>query len=319
METIYQDYSEKGVAFYYIYKPLAHPEHNGYVSPFSLQERLMHVAEAKRRLGSGITWLADTMANDYHESMGRTPNSELVVDANGIVVARRSWSNPDALRADLERLVGPVDKPTQITDLDLPTQPALPTTVARGVVPRVDFPEGAMPMEIVPNIEDSKVPFYTKLRAEGTPSLYQTGSGTLYIGFHLDPLYEVHWNNEAPPLEFEITTPDGVSVTPAKTTGPTPEEIADADPREFLVEVSGAEPGGNMDLSVLYYACDNALTFCIPVRQDYQLTLARDVSHGWSQPMDENGNRIRAPMGMARGMGMGAPPGAPPPADATGG
>ena len=112
METVKVDYAPKGVQFFYVYKPLAHPELNHYVSPFTLEERLMHVHEAERRLGSSITWLADTMDNAYHEAMGRTPNSELVVGPDGLVVARRAWSNPAALRADLERLVGPVEHPT---------------------------------------------------------------------------------------------------------------------------------------------------------------------------------------------------------------
>ena len=67
--------------FFYIYKPLAHPEYENYVKPFTIQERLMHIMEAKRRLGSAaFTWLADTMDNDYHKIVGETPNSELVID-----------------------------------------------------------------------------------------------------------------------------------------------------------------------------------------------------------------------------------------------
>jgi hypothetical protein len=262
---------------------------NNYVSPFSLEERLMHVAEAKRRLGSSITWLADSMDNIYHNAMGQTPNSEMVIGPDGLVVARRSWSNPAGLRADLERIVGPVENPTTIADLDLPTQPPRPT-VARGIVPRVEHPQDAMPMLIEPQLDTAKVPFYAKLRAEGTPDLYQSGTGTMYIGFHLDPLYQVHWNNEAPPVEFEISAPDGVTVSPASMTGPVPEEPADADPREFLLDVSGAEPGTTLDLTFSYYACDDALTFCIPVKQDYTLTLAPDTSHGWSIPTDADGN-----------------------------
>ena len=75
--------------FYYVYKPLAHPEYNNYVTPFTLEERLMHVAESKRRLGSSIPWLADLMHNPWHEAMGRTPNSELVIDPDGRIAARR--------------------------------------------------------------------------------------------------------------------------------------------------------------------------------------------------------------------------------------
>lgn len=296
METIKIDYEPKGVRFFYIYKPLAHPEYDNYISPFTIEERLMHIAEAKRRLGSSITWLADTMDNAYHEAMGRTPNSELVVDPDGIVVVRRRWSRPAQLRKDLERLLGPVAEPTRISDLDLPTQPP-PPTVAKGIVPRIEIPDGAMPMEIEPIVESSQAPFYTKLRAEGTPELYRTGKGIMYIGFHLDPLYRVHWNNEAPPLKFEIKTPEGVQVTPAKGTAPDPEESADADPREFLIQVDAEKPGETLDLDLKYYACDDALTFCIPVQQQYKIHLSRDKNHGWSMPTRADGSidNTRAP------------------------
>ena len=265
--------------FYYIYKPLAHPEYNNYISPFSIEERLMHVAEAKRTLGSAIPWLADTMDNAYYDAVGETPNSEYIVDPEGVIVARRAWSNPDALRADLVRLLGKVDNPTTIADLDLPTQPPIPT-ISKGIIPRVERHPDLMPMLIDPVFNDSRIPFYAKLRAEATPDVYATGSGGLYVGFHLDPLYRVHWNNEVDPLEFEITAPEGVTVTPSRGVAPDPEAPADADPREFLLEIEGGTPGDTLDLRVQYFACDDALTFCIPVRQDYKVHLAQDTSHG---------------------------------------
>jgi len=282
------DYQPKGVEFFYIYKPLAHPEYENYISPFTIQERLMHVMEAKRRLGSSITWLADTMDNAYHEVVGLTPNSELVIDPNGVVVARRAWSNPEALRRDLERLVGPIDNETQISDLDLPMQEPI-GTVAKGIVPRVERPEGMMPMNVEPVLETSRTPFYTKLRVEGTPELYKTGSGTMYLGFHLDPLYRVHWNNEAPPMQYEITAPEGVTISPAKGTGAHPEDNADADPREFLLEVSADEPGKEFNIEVRYYACDDALTFCVPVKQEYSVALSQNWSHGWTMSTNPDG------------------------------
>jgi len=310
METVKLDYAPKGVKFFYIYKPLAHPEYLNYISPINIQERLMHVTEAKRRLGSSITWLADTMDNVYHKAGGETPNSELVVDPDGVIVVARSWSDPEALRKDLADMVGEVDNPTRISDLDLPTQPMIPT-VAKGVVPRVKRVGQYMPMESQAIQETSRVPFYTKLRAEGTNELFDTGTGTMYVGFHLDPLYRVHWNNEAPPMSFAVTAPDGITVTPSTVVGPDPEEDADADPREFLIEVESAAPGGTMDLQVRYYACDDALTFCVPVKQDYTITLARDTSHGASIQTDETGrivsggNRARREGG---GMGQRPPP-----------
>lgn len=266
--------------FFYIYKPLAHPELDNYISPFTLEERLMHVEEAKRRLGSSVTWLADTMTNDYHEAVGRTPNSEYVLDQNAVVVVRRIWSEPEALRADLAELVGEVVPPTEIEDLDLPQQEALPT-VAKGIVPRVPMPKSAMPLEITPKVGESRIPFYAKLRAEGTSGLFREGKGTMYLGFHLDPLYRVHWNNEVDPVEYTIDPPEGVAVTPARGVAVDPEERADADPREFLVEVEGF-PGAELDLTVRYFACDDALTFCIPVEQQYTVALERDWNHDWS-------------------------------------
>ena len=41
METIYLDYAPKGVKFFYVYKALAHPEYERYVTPFTQDERLM--------------------------------------------------------------------------------------------------------------------------------------------------------------------------------------------------------------------------------------------------------------------------------------
>ena len=77
METIERDYSPKGVQFYYIYKSLAHPEYNNYIAPFTLEERLLHVREAQRTLGSRIPWLSDGMSNDLSKSLGGAPNAEL--------------------------------------------------------------------------------------------------------------------------------------------------------------------------------------------------------------------------------------------------
>ena len=149
---------------------------------------------------------------------------------------------------------------------------------------------GMMPMMVEPILETSRAPFYTKLRAEGTMDFYRTGSGTLYLGFHLDPLYRVHWNNEAPPMQYEIVADEGVTITPAAATGAHPEEKADADPREFLLEVDAAEPGHGFDLTVRYYACDDALTFCIPVKQEYRVTMSRNSAHGWTMTTNPDGS-----------------------------
>ena len=289
-----------GVDFYYIYKPLSHPEYDNYVSPVNLEERLMHVEEAKRRLGSSITWLADTMDNVWHTAMGRTPNAELVVGPDGGVVARRAWSNPNELQRDMERLLGPVENPTTIAELDLPTQPP-PPTVAKGIVPRLDLPSVMSSVLTEPLLEETEVPFYVKIRVEGDPALIATGKGTMYLGFHLDPLYRVHWNNEAGPVMFDFSYPEGVTITPPSGMGPEVDEPADADPREFLLDVDMGEVDAPLDLNVFYFACDDALTFCIPVTQSYKVHLERD-HHGFTIRTGPDGQiQPTGPPGAGRG------------------
>ena len=108
----------------------------------------------------------------------------------------------------------------------------------------------------------------------------RTGHGTLYLGFHIDPLYRMHWNNAAPPLEYDVTAPAGVQVTPAAGAFAVVEEPADADPREFLVDLRADDRSQPLDLRVTYYACDDANTFCVPVTQRYVVQLELDSDAG---------------------------------------
>ncbi len=277
METIERDYSPKGVKFFYVYKALAHPEYDGYVKAFTLEERLLHLKEAERRLGSRIPWLADNMGNGLKHLMGGMPNSEVIIDPNGQVVRRRQWSDPAALRRDLTRLIGPVDKPTRVEDLDMPTKPP-PTTVAKGIVPRVKTPPVMRALKLEPGT--SSKPYYVKLRAEVEPRFFKSGKSKMYIGFHLDPLYRVHWNNLTDPLSFEIDAPEGVEVTPAVGNAPKVKEEADADPREFMVRLTAKNRDKPLALRVKYYACDDDDTFCVLVEQSYTIELERDPDGG---------------------------------------
>ena len=116
-------------------------------------------------------------------------------------------------------------------------------------------------------------------------------TGKLYLGFFLDPLYEVHWNNRAEPIRFQVEAPDGVHIEPSTGQGPRVDTDADTDPREFLLDVvvrqadavrqpglRGAKPV--LKLTVTYFACDNAETFCVPVTQQYAIHLQADPDGG---------------------------------------
>ena len=89
----------------------------------------------------------------------------------------------------------------------------------------------------------------------------------MYLGFHLDPIHDVHWNNLVDPISFVVSVPDGTSVTPAKGSAPKVDQATDEDPREFLIEIdqwSGDEP---LTVSVRYFACSDTQEWCRLVEQ----------------------------------------------------
>ena len=299
--------------FYYIYKALAHPEHNGYVRPFTLKERLAHVKEAQRTLGSGFTWICDGLDNSLKHAMGNAPNSEFVIDGDGRVVRKRSWSDAKALRKDLVELVGPVGKPTDPATLKLKTAPPH-RAAASGVVKRIEVPGNLRALVIEPRHVESgprqeATPFYAKLRAEADADLLAGRSGTMFVRFMMDPLYHVHWNNLVEPIrvrfrgaavatggekqsrESEVAGRLDSRVQPAEWTGPTVKEPADIDPREFLVEVSPGESREPLVLEVHYFACHDQEGWCRPVTQVYTIHLRADRDGGWATRRRPGGGR----------------------------
>lgn len=291
METVYRDYSKRGVRFFYLYKALAHPEFNGYVTPYTKQERLQHVAEAKRTLGSEITWLCDTMDNVAKHALGNRPNSEFLIAPDGKVLVKRLWSNPSQLRADLERWVGPVEPVTSLADLEMKIPPP-PKRPARDVVARSRLPN-AQPLHVKPMRGlKSDTPFYVKLRAEADRDLIQQGHGKLYLGFFLDPLYKVHWNNQAQPPRWTVEVAGETTVVPQSGEGPQVAVAADIDPREFLVDVEKIRPGQALHVQLSYIACDDAETFCNPVTQTFEVVLEIDADGGRRFESSSGPNRL---------------------------
>ena len=291
---MYRDYSPRGVQFYYVYKALAHPETNGYVTPYTLAERLLHVREARRTLGSGIAWIADTMENDLKHALGDAPNSEFVIDAEGRVAGRRAWSDPHALRRDLEALCGPVENPTSAEDVQLETLPP-PEIAAKGVVPRLELPGDLRPLKVVPQLAGEPQPFYAKLRAEADDALLRRGQGTLYLGFFMDPIYGVHWNNLTKPIRVELAAAEGVEIEPATLRGPQVDEPGDSDPREFLVEVRSDAGRPALRLTVSYFACNDDEGWCKSVRQEYVVHLEADPDGGRVQRRGRAGRQATGP------------------------
>jgi hypothetical protein len=257
----------------------------------------MHVKEAERTLGSEIPWICDTMENDLKHGLGDAPNSEFIIDPQGKIVVRRSWSKPSELRSDLERLIGAVEHPTTVADLKMKT--ATPPKAAKtGIVERVKMPEQMQALKIDPAMI-SLEPFYVKLRAEAAREVTRTGSGKLYLGFHLDPLYNVHWNNLAAPLTFEIKTSSGTKITPASGEAPKVKVDSDGDPREFLLDIDAGRDASSFEVTVKYFACNDEEGWCKPVTQQYTVHLEVDT---------DGGNARRGGRSMGRGNRAGRPP-----------
>lgn len=264
--------------FFFVYKTLAHPELVGdYVQPFTLDERRAHARQAEKQLGATVPWLVDAMDNRLKHALGDRPNSEFVIDPKGKVVRKRAWSNPAQVRKDLEDLVGKVDKVTKESDIKLKLELPLKAAAERGVVPRIKRPR-MQAIEMEPVIDPKAPPFYAKLRAEADPDLLRTGKGQLYLGFHIDPFHDGHWNNLTPPLKYKLELPAGAKVAKAAGEAAKVLAVSDTDPREFLLDVEAWPADEPIKLTVTYSAC--VKDACHALKQEYVLHLRRDKDGG---------------------------------------
>jgi len=267
------------VKFYFVYKTLAHPELAGsYVQPFTIEERLAHARQADKQLGATVPWIVDTMDNRLKHALGDRPNSEFIIDPKGVVVRKRAWSHPAQVRKDLEELVGKADTFTREENIKLKLEPPLKAPAPRGTVPRLQRPRmQAIVME--PVIEKKGLPFYAKLRVEADGPLINRGEGQLYLGFHLDPFHDAHWNNLTSPLKFELELPKGAKFEKAAGEAAKVKASSDTDPREFLIDVANWPVDLPLKLTVTYSACVGERA-CHVVKQSYVLRRVRDIDGG---------------------------------------
>lgn len=261
---------------------MAHPETNNFLEPANLEERLQHIAEAKRMTGTEIPWLCDTMDDAATKAFGGTYNGEFVLDPHGKIVRQRFWSNPKTLRSDLAELVGSVKNPTRIEDLSVRFRPE-PRKIASGVVPTISLPRGLTPIKINYTPLAGDKPLYVKLRAELTPQKNAAGKFQMYLGFYPDPIHRVHWNNLAGRVRVEIDAPASMGISSPVLEGPKVDVDADVDPRMFLIDLDSKGNRETIKIKIHYVVCDDAETFCFPVTQEFEVTL-EPINNGSSRP-----------------------------------
>ena len=275
---MHQDYSPKGVKFLFVYKSLAHPELIGnYVQPFTMAERLAHARQAVKQLGATIPWIVDPMDNRLKHALGDRANSEFIIDPTGSIVRKRAWSDPVAVRKDLEELVGHVDSVTKPDELGLKVESVRTESTSNRQFARVSR-MGMFPLSAKPMIGDDAQPFYVKLRCEAELSVIDDENGKLYLGFHLDPLYEVHWNNLNKPLRFELEFPSEIKLSHKSGEAPQVSEESDINPREFMLDVEKWPADKTIKLTVMYFACTERE--CHEAQQTYVIHRKRDTDGG---------------------------------------
>ncbi len=237
---------------------------------------MAHIKSAYKELGNTIPWLCDNMKNELKHALGDRPNSEFIIDPEGRIVALRDWSNPDLLRGELAKLVGEVKEITRVSDLNLKIE-SKPNSIRKGIVQRPALPNGMRSLKV--EAKKSKHPYYVKLRCEADLSALRGEKGRLYLGFHLDPIHRVHWNNLAAPIEFEIIGIKDEELTPKTGKGPKVDVESDIDPREFVLDVNEF---GNKSfvVRVRYFACSDDQGWCKAVAQEYVVTMEADRDGG---------------------------------------
>ena len=276
VEAAARDYADRGVQFYYVYKTLAHPENHGYVEPLTLDERLKHIEDAQSVLGTEVTWLCDTLKNEVKHALGNAPNSAFVLDKAGVIVHMQSWFDEEELRTTLDDRVGAPEQRTSHEALRLPEV----QRVGGGerVLPRLQVPSNLVAVHVRPQppLEDH----YAKLRAEVTPEVLSSGSGKLYLAFHLDPVLDVHWNNLTEPLRVTLAASEGMIVSPATKVAPRVDVDTDTTPREFLIDLRNTKAGSTITVDVHYFACSDSAGWCREMKQRYIVSLERDDDMG---------------------------------------
>ena len=313
VEAVYQDYKDNSnVQFFYLYKTLAHPEYQGYVQPATLEERLAHIPEVKRVLDTSFDWLCDSMDNVVRHTLGLGPNSQMIFNPDGKIVHALGWSDGEVLRDELIKFVGDTKQKTTVSDLKLKRQQSAMAEkpVQRRNIQSPEFSEVLVPVQLTAK-GTGKRPLYVKPRVEVTQGVLQRGRGEMYLGFHLDPIHHVHWNNLAAPLQYELTLPEGIYITPKRGAAEEVEAESDANPREFVLEVTSSIPGETFDLTFHYFACSDEEGWCVPVTQTYEVALAADQDGGGTmgRSFGRGGgqNNRQAGRGQRQGPGGGQP------------
>ncbi len=297
IEAINADYAPRGVKFYFAYKSLRHPELDGYVEAQNISERLAMVERAKSTYGGVIEWIVDDMSNNLSQSLRSGSRSIYIISPEGEILNGWSSTNEQAIREALTRLVGAPKRVTSAEQLNLPpferaqrrTNVDSDTTIERG--------DGLVIVKTTPHAPEDI--YYVKMRAEADASLLESGTGRLALGFLPDPIHDAHWNNLATPMRYTMSLPKGVKANPATASAKRGRGDSDSEPRQFWVDIKGASPGDEIEITYHYYGCTPDL--CEAFTHTYTITLAPEGQGASTFGFNKGGGRGNANRSSQRG------------------
>jgi predicted outer membrane repeat protein len=291
VEAAALDYAPKGVNFFYIYHYLAHPENNGYIQPFTLDERARQMADAANLLHTRVPWLCDTMDNQAAKALEQKSDNLFIFNQDGLEEYAGQIDDEPALRSALRGLAGETATPTALQSIARPDLKPVDMPQARVVKRVVTDPqrEKFLPLQTTPL--DSRAPFCVKMRVEANEELLKTGNGRMVLGFHIDPIYAVEWNNLGSTLAYAMKVPAGSAVAPsANEAEKVTQQVTDTDPREFLLEARKLNLSQPIAITVSYSVYASASKRNLDLVQEYMIYLDRDRFGG-----DVFGRQIPAP------------------------
>jgi hypothetical protein len=223
------------------------------VEAVTLEERLKQIAHANKELQTTIPWICDGLDGAIEKSLGGAPNSEFIINAEGVIIGKSFWHDPEALRQFLEEQVGRVANPTTVADLERERKDIEPPKLKSGLVPPVKVPDRMRLCEVTSLRPDgSKKPLFVKALVEAEPKLLKEGKGKLWLGFFPDPIYGMSLDNKAGSLRWELSSDDPESET-IKGEAPEYQHLADVDSREFLVDFEPARKDANYIVKVKFH------------------------------------------------------------------
>ncbi len=272
IEAAYADYRDKGVQFFYFYKSLRHPELDGYVQAQNISERLLQLAEVRKKLGTKVPWIVDTMDDDIRIGLRSGSWSVFLISPEGEVVYGSGRIDRTGLRNALSKAVGSSATQTVTSDLDLPQIGRPARLINEDSEWGVTRPDGLSILSIVPTKPEET--YYVKLRAEADDALLNTGTGRLFLGFYPDPIHHAHWNNLTPPMKYKLILSEGVTATPAEASAKKVSGDSDSNPRQFWVDISSDKPFKEIRLKLDYFGCTSEM--CLPLTHEYIIKIEKE-------------------------------------------